>query len=84
MEGKVVEAVMIDKEIDSLKQEIQDIIHTIERLNPNEYNLLHKVYVQNKTLKDVQTSEGRSYSWAVSTHNKAIKNLQRLLDEKCI
>ena len=81
MESKVLEAVTIDEQIEKLKQEIADIIHTIERLKPSEYQVLHKIYVQNQSLKEIQAAEGKSYSWVTTTHAKAIKSLQRILDE---
>ena len=86
MEIKVVEAVLIDQEIERLKQEIKDVIHTLERLKPNEYKLLHSVYVQERTLKEFRMDEGKSYSWATTTKRKALRNLQKLLEEseKCI
>ena len=81
METRVIEAVMIDKEIEQLKQEITDIIRTIERLHPKDYTFLHQVYVQGKQLKAICAESGRSYSWATTAHRKALKRLQRILDE---
>ena len=82
MENQVVEAALIDQEIDRLKKEIADIIATIELLPVEEYNFLHKVYVQHIPLKDVHVDSGKSYSWAKTMHNRALGRLQYILDER--
>lgn len=82
MANKVVEVAMIDAEIDRLKKEITDIIATIQKLSTEEYDLLHMVYVRQCTLKEVQNIIGMSYSWVTTTHGRALKNLQKLLDEQ--
>jgi len=82
MENKVVEAALIDQEIDRLKKEIAEIIATIELLPVEEYDFLHKVYVQHIPLKDVHVDSGKSYSWAKTMHNRALGRLQYILDER--
>lgn len=79
-EKQIVEMVLIDEEIERLKGEIADIISTLERLNSIEYNFLHKMYVQHLSLKEVQAALKKSYSWAKKTHNRALNNLQKILD----
>ena len=80
MESKVIEAVLIDNEIERLKAEIMGVIRTIERLHPTEYQFLHMVYVQGKRIKEVYAEMGKSDSWATNIHRKAINNLQAILD----
>ena len=80
MEKQIVEVVLIDEEIERLKGEIAEIIATLEKLKKNEYDFLHKMYVQHLTLKEVQTVSGKSYSWATTTHNRALMNLQKILE----
>ena len=82
MANQVVEAVMIDEEIARLKEQIADIIRTLERLKANDYDFLHKVYIQRKTLKEIHEEKKNSYSWSTSTHSRALRNLQAILDEK--
>lgn len=82
MENKVVEAALIDQEIDKLKKEIAEIIETIQKLPTDEYDFLHKVYVQHLSLKEVQAVTGMSYSWTTNTHSRALNNLQYILDER--
>lgn len=82
MENKVVEAALIDQEIDRLKKEIAEIIATIEKLPTEEYDFLHKVYVQHISLKNVYVDSDKSQSWAKTIHKKALNSLQRVLNER--
>lgn len=68
--------------VDRLIDTKRDVISTIERLNPTEYDLLHKVYVQYFTLDDVAIKNNKSYSWATTIHGIAMKNVQLMLDER--
>lgn len=70
----------IDACIDNLVDTKRDVIKTLERLNPTEYDLLHKVYVQFLTFEEVADKKGKSYSWVTTVHGRALKNVQRLLD----
>ena len=72
----------IDAYIDKLVDTKREVISTIERLNPTEYDLLHKVYVQYFTFDDVAIKNDKSYSWVTTVHGKALKNVQRMLDER--
>ena len=76
----------IDKEIDRIiDQKIDtrlEIIRTIECLKPNEYKVLHLLYIQKKSFKEVAAECGKSPSWATSIHGIALKNLQKIIDEK--
>ena len=72
----------IDAYIDSLVDTKRDVIQTLERLNPTEYDLLHKVYVQYFTFEEVAARKDKTYSWVTTVHGRALKNVQRILDEK--
>lgn len=72
----------IDACIDRLVDTKKEVISTLERLNPTEYDLLHKVYVQYFTFDDVAIKRGKSYSWVTTVHGRALKNVQRMLDER--
>lgn len=72
----------IDACIDRLVDTKQEVIATLERLNPTEYDLLHKVYVQYFTFDDVAIKMNKSYSWVTTVHGRALKNVQRMLDER--
>lgn len=70
--------ICIDKLIDAKK----DVISVIEMLPAAEYDILHKVYVQNFTLDEYAASCDNSYSWATTIHGRALKEVQRILDER--
>ena len=82
MENKVVEAALIDQEIDRLKKEIAEVIDTIQQLPTEEYDFVHKVYVQHIPLKEVHVDSGKSYSWAKTMNNRALCSLQYILDKR--
>lgn len=71
----------IKKDIDKLVKTRMEIVHTIERLNAEEYDILHRVYVQGKTLKEVAAEEKKEYSFAATLHGKALKHLQDILEK---
>lgn len=72
----------INAYIDSLVDTKKEVISTLERLNPTEYDLLHKVYVQYFTFEEVAARKDKTYSWVTTVHGRALKNVQRMLDEK--
>ena len=71
-----------EKRIRELAAVRQDIISVIEQLKPVEYDLLYMVYVRHKTLQQVANKYDMSYSWATTTHHKARRNVQIILDER--
>lgn len=72
----------IDRYVDSLVDTKREVISTLEQLNPTEYDLLHKVYVQYNTFDAVAIRTGKSYSWVTTVHGRALKNVQSILDER--
>lgn len=72
----------IDACIDRLVDTKKEVINTLEKLNPTEYDLLHKIYVQYLAFEDVADKKGKSYSWVTTVHGRALKNVQRMLDER--
>lgn len=60
----------------------KNIIKKIEQLKPLEYDILHKLYVQDFTLCEVAELYDRSYSWITTMHGIALKNFQRVLDRE--
>lgn len=74
----------IAQKIDELIDKRQEVISTIEQLNAVEYDLLHKVYVQYLTLKDVAHAYDRSDSWANYIHGQALKHVQNILDKRTV
>lgn len=76
----------IEKEIEEYKYQLiclmQEISRTIQQLPVIEYNTLHMVYIQGKTLEEVSERYGKSSSWAKEKHRKAIELLQVVLNGK--
>lgn len=74
----------IDREIEVLKQERQAIINTIQRLPFIEYDILYKLFVEEKeyTLKEIAYEYSKSYEWAKARKKKALKHLQQIIDKK--
>lgn len=72
----------IDSLIDNLVDTKKEVIQTIERLDsPIEYNLIHMRYIQYKDLQEIADHYGKEYGWATTTHGRALKNVQMILDE---
>ena len=86
MSDAVNRIVLIENEIDSLiDQQIDtrlEIIKTIEQLKTTEYDLLHKIYIQHMTFKEVAAAKDKSVSWATTVHGRALQSLQKLLDKR--
>lgn len=73
----------IDGLIDQLVDTKKDVIQTIEQLySPTEYNVLHMRYVQYLSLQEIADQYGRDYGWATTTHGRALKSVQNILDRK--
>ena len=72
----------IDEYIDQLIDVKKDIIATIEQLEVEEYDLLHKIYVQRLTLQEAADAKDKSYSWATTIHGTALENVRKILDER--
>lgn len=87
MANAVTKCVDMEAEIDSLVDELIDtkkkVIQTIEQLySPTEYCVLHKRYIQYKSLQEIADDYGRDYGWATTTHGRALKSVQDILDRK--
>ena len=73
----------IDRLVDKLVDTKKDVIQTIERLySPTEYNVLHMRYIQFYSLQYIADHYGKDYGWATTTHGRALKNVQRLIEVK--
>lgn len=86
MEDAIVKYVDIEAEINAAIDELVDtkknVICVIEQLNPLEYDLLHKVYIQHISLDDVADACGKTYSWATTVHGRGLKSVQKILDAR--
>ena len=72
----------IDGRIAELEKEKAEIISTIELLPMDEYDVLHKCYVQRMGLKQVAAERDESYSSTTTTHGKALTRLAAILEKR--
>lgn len=72
----------INECIDRLIDAKREVLRVIEQLNATEYDVLHKIYVQYLIFDDVAAAYDKTYSWATTVHGRALKNVQRILDER--
>lgn len=73
----------IDSLIDRLIETKKDVVATIEQVeNPVEYDVLHKRYIQKIGLQGIADAYGMEYSWATTTHGRAVKSVQEILDAR--
>ena len=87
MADAINKCVDIEAEIDSLVDKLIDakkeVIQTIEQLDsPTEYDVLHRRYIQFLSLQDIADHYRKDYGWATTTHGRALKSLQEILDRK--
>lgn len=85
MADAVIKCVDMEDEINALVDNLidikKDVIATIEKLdNPTEYDILHKRYIQFIPLQEIADIYGREYTTITTTHGRALKNVQVLLD----
>ena len=86
MEDAIIKCIEIsndlNEQIDRLVDTRKEVISTIEQLKPSEYDVLHKIYVQNKDFQEIATAKKMSYSWVTTKHGRALASLQKILDER--
>lgn len=74
----------IEREINESIQKLHDarneVLAVIEKLPADEYDFLHAVYIQHKSLVDVAAEKHYTYSWATTMHGRALTNVQRIID----
>lgn len=88
MADAVERCVDMEAEINSLVDNLiaikKAVVAAIEQLDsPIEYNVLHMRYIQFKGLQEIADHYGRDYGWATTTHGRALRHLQEILDKKC-
>lgn len=77
----------METEINSLVDELiaikKDVISTIEQVDSAiEYDILHKRYIQYMELQEIADYYGKEYGWCTTTHGRALKSVQNILDKK--
>lgn len=72
----------IKRDIDALIATKKDVIEVIEQLNADEYDVVHKIYVQFLTYDETAYICKQSKSWVTTAHGRALKHVQRILNER--
>ena len=85
MADAVIECVAMEDEIaedvDRLVEEKRKVVRTLEQLDsPTEYRILHMRYIQYIPLADIADRMDKEYTWVTTTHGRALKSLQNILD----
>ena len=66
----------------AISEKQREIIKLIEHLPVNEYDVLHKHYIQGLDYQAIADLNTRSYRWVIRAHDAALKSLQELLDKE--
>lgn len=87
LEDAVIKCVDMESEIDALVDKLvetkKEVIATIEQLrSPTQYDILHKRYIQFIDLKDIAYKLKCGYTSVTTSHGRALKNVQRILDKR--
>lgn len=87
MEDAIIKCIMVEEEIASAVEKLiaekKRVVSTIERLySPTEYRVLHMRYIQYISLSDIAEKMGKDYTWATTTHGRALKHVQELLEKE--
>lgn len=72
----------VNDAIDKLIDAQQEITETIEQLSTNQYDLLHKIYVQGMEVYEAAIEMKRSPTWGTTVHGRALANVQKILNER--
>jgi len=70
----------ISRDIDRLVDAKKDVVAVIEQLHAQEYDVLHKIYVQYISFYEVADILKISYSAVTTAHGRALENVQHILD----
>lgn len=81
MAGAVESAVDIDVEIASLQAQRHEITRTLEKLQVDEFWMLNAVYGKHVSIGQAAWERGKSYSWGRTLHNRAMENLEKILND---
>lgn len=74
--------VIIQNTLEELEGKLLEIVTTLESLPAVHYDVLHLLYIQGKSLDEVSERYGKGRRWATNKKGVALRNLQRILDER--
>lgn len=60
----------------------QEVVSTIEKLEPNSYDVLHKIYIQRMLIEQVAIAYNTTIRSVNRKKGKALKQLQGILNER--
>ena len=87
MANAVLNCVALEEEIaeavEKLIAEKRNVTQTIEKLySPTEYRILHMRYIQHISLTDIADKMNWEYTRVTTTHGRALKHLQNMLERR--
>ena len=87
MADAIIKCVAMEDEIgefvDKLIAEKMKATKVLESLySPTEYKILHMRYIQYISLTDIAIRLDKDYTWVTTTHGRALKNVQKILDRQ--
>ena len=86
MADAVVKIIALQEEINNLIDMYidtkQGVIKTIEQLPADEYDVLHKIYIQGKNMRQTAAACDKSYDWVKIVHKQGMRNVQMFLGKK--
>lgn len=73
----------IDRAVDKLIDKKREVTAVLEQMtNPTEYNIMHKRFIQYKSLQEIADEYGKDYDWVKTVNGRAIASVQRILDRR--
>lgn len=73
----------LENMVDQLRAVKKEVTQVIEQLySPTEYDVLHKRYIQHKTLEEIDEHYKKSDGWAKVTCHRAIRHVQAILNKR--
>ena len=76
------EYIDLEREINELKRQKNEVIGKLQQLPYHEYNVLYKIYVEGYMLKELPSQLHKSYDWVKKKKSVGLKLLQDILNEK--
>ena len=73
----------IESEIKDLRRKRQAILNTLQQLDPIEYEVLYKFYLEDVMVKELCGTFNKSYTWVKDEKRKALRHLQAIIDKNC-
>lgn len=85
MEDAVVKCMMAEEAVASAVEKLiaekKAVLRVLEMLHsPTEYRVLHLRYIQYTGFADIAEKLGKEYSWVTTTHGRALKHVQEILE----